>query len=127
MELRTEMEKVRLKKNKKSFQKMIPYLFISPWLIGFTAFTLGPLLLSFYMSFHDWPVIGEATFVGLRNYVDMFHLNTDTTSLHHSLPNAPDWMLLLRPHHLNMPVPVHHIPFPLMIRLYIPPVLPVQN
>ena len=56
----------------------------------------------------------------------MFHLNTDTTSLHNSLPNAPDWMLLLRPHHPNMPVPVHHIPFPLMIPAVYPPVLPVQ-
>lgn len=97
MELKTEMEKVRLKKNKKSFQKMIPYLFISPWLIGFTAFTLGPLLLSFYMSFHDWPVIGEATFVGLRNYVDMF---TKDTQFYRSLAITFKFALIFVP--LNM-------------------------
>ena len=97
MELKTEMEKVRLKKNKKSFQKMIPYLFISPWLIGFTAFTLGPLLLSFYMSVHDWPVIGEATIVGLRNYVDMF---TKDTQFYRSLAITFKFALIFVP--LNM-------------------------
>ncbi len=53
-------------------EKLTPYLFISPWLIGFFAFTAGPLALSLVMSFYDWPVIGESTFVGLGNYIRMF-------------------------------------------------------
>ena len=97
MELKTEMEKVRLRKNNKTLQKMIPYLFISPWLIGFTAFTLGPLLLSFYMSFHDWPVIGEATFVGFKNYMDMF---TKDTQFYNSLSITFKFALIFVP--LNM-------------------------
>ena len=47
------------------------YLFISPWILGFVFFTLGPLLFSLTMSFHDWPVVGERTFVGLDNYRTM--------------------------------------------------------
>lgn len=97
MELKTEMEKVRLRKNNKTLQKMTPYLFISPWLIGFTAFTLGPLLLSFYMSFHDWPVIGEATFVGFKNYMDMF---TKDTQFYNSLSITFKFALIFVP--LNM-------------------------
>ncbi|MBL8967819.1 MAG: sugar ABC transporter permease [Spirochaetaceae bacterium] len=48
-----------------------PYLFISPWIIGFVAFTLGPLLFSAVMSFFDWPVIGTPRFVGIGNYAKM--------------------------------------------------------
>ncbi|MRJ47198.1 carbohydrate ABC transporter permease [Fundicoccus ignavus] len=59
-------------RKKKFVEKITPYLFISPWLVGFIAFTAGPLVLSLIMSFHDWPVIGDATFVGLGNYIRMF-------------------------------------------------------
>lgn len=48
-----------------------PYLFISPWILGFLLFTLGPLVFSLVMSLHDWPVVGERTFVGLGNYRSM--------------------------------------------------------
>lgn len=71
MEMTNAEPKVVVKK-KRDLSWMIPYLFISPWLFGFLAFTLGPLLLSFVMSFHDWPVIGESTFIGLGNYIKMF-------------------------------------------------------
>lgn len=59
-------------KKKRNYSKIVPYLFISPWLFGFLAFTLGPLLLSLAMSFYDWPVIGESSFVGLNNFKTMF-------------------------------------------------------
>lgn len=62
----------RLSKKSKVMEKLTPYLFISPWLIGFFAFTAGPLVLSLVMSFYDWPVIGESTFIGLGNYIRMF-------------------------------------------------------
>lgn len=51
---------------------LTPYLFILPWILGFLAFTLGPMLFSLVMSFFDWPVVGEVTFVGLDNYINMF-------------------------------------------------------
>lgn len=50
---------------------LTPYLFISPWILGFLFFTLGPLVFSLIMSFHDWPVVGERSFVGLENYRTM--------------------------------------------------------
>lgn len=63
-----------IKKNKSLLRKgsITPLLFISPWVIGFLIFTLGPLLFSLVMSFFNWPVIGKAEFVGFGNYIHMF-------------------------------------------------------
>ena len=48
------------------------YLFISPWLIGFIALTLGPILFSIYMSFTDWDLFQKANFIGIENYRTLF-------------------------------------------------------
>ncbi|MCM3238448.1 sugar ABC transporter permease [Heyndrickxia oleronia] len=69
-------------KKKKQWRKITPYLFVSPWIIGFLIFTLGPLLFSFVISFFDWPIVGEKKFVGLSNYITMF---TDDPLFWHSL------------------------------------------
>ena len=60
--------KVLAKVNKRAW----PYLFILPWIIGFLVFTLGPLVLSFVMSFFDWSITGTPKFRGLDNYIEMF-------------------------------------------------------
>lgn len=60
--------KVLAKVNKRVW----PYLFILPWIIGFLVFTLGPLILSFVMSFFDWSITGTPKFRGLGNYIEMF-------------------------------------------------------
>ena len=44
------------------------YLFITPWLIGFLVFTLGPMLASFYYSFTRYNVQTAPRFMGLYNY-----------------------------------------------------------
>lgn len=54
-------------------KKVIPYLFIMPWIIGFVVFTLFPLMFSLYMSAFDWSISGTKTFIGLQNYITMFH------------------------------------------------------
>lgn len=56
----------------KGKQKVIPYLFISPWIIGFLVFTLFPLIFSLFMSFHNWSITGERIFIGFNNYKTMF-------------------------------------------------------
>lgn len=50
------------------------YLFISPWLIGFFIFTLGPMLFSLYLSFTRYDPRGLAPprWVGLDNYLYAF-------------------------------------------------------
>jgi multiple sugar transport system permease protein len=51
------------------------YVFISPWLIGLAAFTLGPMIAAFVLSLTDFNLVRpEAVkFVGIDNYVRMFN------------------------------------------------------
>lgn len=52
--------------------RFAPYLFILPYFIGVLLFTAGPLVMSFIMSFFDWPVIGDPVFTGMGNYIELF-------------------------------------------------------
>ena len=65
---------IPITKKSKSKKKidLTPYFFISPWIIGFLLFTLGPLIFSLIISFFNWPIIGNAEFVGFKNYTTMF-------------------------------------------------------
>lgn len=47
------------------------YLCISPWLIGFVAFVLGPMLASFYFSLTNWTLLSPPVWAGLDNYARM--------------------------------------------------------
>jgi multiple sugar transport system permease protein len=44
------------------------FAFISPWLIGFLAFTAVPILFSLYYSFTEYDILGSPVFNGLRNF-----------------------------------------------------------
>ena len=48
------------------------WLFISPWLIGFAVFTVGPMVSSIYVSLTSWDLITAPKFVGLANYSEAF-------------------------------------------------------
>lgn len=48
------------------------WLAISPWIIGFALFTLGPILASLYFSLNSYNVIQAPRFVGLDNYRRIF-------------------------------------------------------
>jgi multiple sugar transport system permease protein len=48
------------------------YIMVSPWIIGFLVFTLGPMLYSMYLSFTDWDLFSSPKFIGLKNYIDLF-------------------------------------------------------
>ncbi len=41
---------------------------MSPWIIGFLAFTAGPMLLSLYYSFTSYDLLNPPRWVGLGNY-----------------------------------------------------------
>lgn len=44
------------------------FAFISPWLIGFLAFTAVPILFSLYYSFTEYDILASPVFNGLRNF-----------------------------------------------------------
>jgi multiple sugar transport system permease protein len=45
------------------------YLFLTPWLIGFFGLTLGPALVSLYLSFTDFDLLRNPNWIGAANYV----------------------------------------------------------
>ena len=47
-------------------------LFILPWLLGFLAFNLYPLLASFYYSFTSYNVLTPPEWIGFENYKELF-------------------------------------------------------
>ena len=61
------------------------YAFLAPNLIGFLIFTLVPFVYSFYISFFNWDAITEMKFVGLNNYVKLFHDSGFMISLKNTL------------------------------------------
>ena len=48
------------------------YLYILPWILGFTLFTLGPMLASLYLSFFHWSILGTPRWAGFDNYINAF-------------------------------------------------------
>ena len=56
----------------REFKKSSGFLFVLPWVIGFSVFTLGPMLYSLVMSFFKWEFFQNLTFVGLGNYIKIF-------------------------------------------------------
>jgi multiple sugar transport system permease protein len=48
------------------------HLFAAPWIIGFLGFTLGPMVVSFLLSFTSYDIITPARWVGFDNYRTMF-------------------------------------------------------
>ena len=52
--------------------RRVVYLFILPALIGLAGFRLYPILASFYISFTNWNVFGQADWIGLENYYSIF-------------------------------------------------------
>lgn len=51
---------------------VIPLIFIAPVLIINILFFCLPFLQSLLMSFFEWPLLGEKTFIGLENYRELF-------------------------------------------------------
>lgn len=62
------------------------YILITPWLIGFIGFTLGPILVSLFFSFTQYGVLTEARWVGFQNYSDL--VTTDGGSIAQAFMNV---------------------------------------
>lgn len=56
-------------------ESRLAWIFITPYLIGYTLFHFLPLVISFFMSFTDLKYISKldsVEFVGLNNYIEIF-------------------------------------------------------
>ncbi len=61
------------------------YLFLSPNFIGFLFFFAGPLLFSLYISFTDSDAFGNAKWIGLANYQEIFNITIAPLDSHDQL------------------------------------------
>lgn len=52
-------------------EAVVGYLFISPWIVGFLVFLLGPLLIALYVSMTDWDLLTSAEWIGGDNYAKL--------------------------------------------------------
>lgn len=50
---------------------LAPYAYIAPFFLLFGVFGLFPALYTGWVSLHDWEIVGDSTFTGLTNYVDL--------------------------------------------------------
>jgi multiple sugar transport system permease protein len=48
------------------------YMFLLPWFIGFFGLTVGPILISLYLSFTNFDLLTAPQWAGLDNYARMF-------------------------------------------------------
>ncbi|MGQ9632488.1 MAG: carbohydrate ABC transporter permease [bacterium] len=51
---------------------LMGYLFASPWLIGFSIFTVYAIISVVYYSFTDFPLFKSPLWIGVENYIEMF-------------------------------------------------------
>lgn len=64
---------MRKKKKKiKSRDNLIGYVLLLPWIIGILCFQLWPIIHSFLMSFTDYTLLNEPSFIGALNYRKLF-------------------------------------------------------
>ncbi len=52
-------------------EKVTGYAFVSPFFIVFAIFGLFPIVFTFWVSLHDWNLLGEHSWIGLANYTDL--------------------------------------------------------
>ncbi|MHB0856255.1 MAG: carbohydrate ABC transporter permease [Anaerolineae bacterium] len=62
----------RLQARTRRRETLVGLAFLSPWLIGFVVFLLGPMIASFYLSFTQYKVVRPPVWLGIDNYARMF-------------------------------------------------------
>ncbi len=75
-------ERTRRRSRRAQREALIFYLCVAPWVIGFVAFNLGPMVAYIYLSFTRWDMLSAPEWVGLRNYIKIF---TDDPNFYQSL------------------------------------------
>ena len=66
-----------------------PWLFLAPAVFFFAVYVIIPIFQSINLSFYDWDGLGEATFVGFDNYIEL----ADDGAFEVSLWNNLKWLV----------------------------------
>ncbi|MEZ5934750.1 MAG: sugar ABC transporter permease [Alphaproteobacteria bacterium] len=71
-------------------RRLAPWIFLAPGVFMFLVYVIIPIFESMWISFYDWDGIGEATWIGWGNYVELF----DDEAFYTSLKNNVIWLVL---------------------------------
>lgn len=73
---------------------LLGLIFVSPWIVGFLAWTVYPLLSSLYYSLHRYDLLRPPVFIGLQNFQDFL---TDTAHTPIVIYNTLYYVILSAP------------------------------
>lgn len=71
-------------------QRLAPWLFLAPGIAMFLLYVIFPIFQSMSISLYDWDGLGEKSYVGLANYVELM----DDEAFYTSLKNNIIWLVL---------------------------------
>lgn len=71
-------------KSRKARATTTAVLFILPFFVLFTIFTVYPIIQGVWVSLNKWSLMGRQEFVGLENYIKMFHDKNFSAALLHT-------------------------------------------
>lgn len=89
------MNSVKLDTPKKRKHFNSSYLFILPYAIIFLTFVVLLILISIGLSFTYYDTVNAPSFIGLRNYVNLF--TQDVEFMQYALPNTIKYVLIVGP------------------------------
>ncbi len=75
---------------RKNQRRLAPRLFLAPGVILFAIYVIWPIFDSLRLSLYDWDGLGEKTWLGFDNYVELF----DDEAFYTSLKNNVIWLVL---------------------------------
>jgi len=67
------------------WDKIVPYIFILPFIVSFFIFFAAPAIYSFILSFFSYKGYGNASFIGFSNYISLLNYNTFWLSVRNTL------------------------------------------
>lgn len=104
-ETRTEQQALVLlgSRRRLSFERIVPYLYLSPVIVLLGVFTYWALLFTAYLSLVRWNFVADTkTFVGLANYKGL----TQSTQFNAAAYNTAIYVLASIPFKVLLPIPV---------------------
>jgi multiple sugar transport system permease protein len=62
-------------------RKIAPWIFLAPGLLLFSVYVIAPIFQTLFLSLYAWDGLGQATYVGLHNYLELYRDPDFWTSL----------------------------------------------
>ena len=75
---------------KRNQRSLAPFLFLAPGIFMFLVYVIIPIFQSINISFYEWDGLGDATYIGFDNYIELI----DDEAFYTSLKNNVIWLIL---------------------------------